>query len=84
MLVAGFISTILGTTLPGPGTIYLHQGLGFSTPVRFGDTITARVEVKELDNETNRVTVETICFNQDGVQVLGGWAGVSPPQAPRK
>ncbi|MBU0516108.1 MAG: MaoC family dehydratase [Proteobacteria bacterium] len=84
MLAAGFISTILGTTLPGPGTIYLHQSLDFSAPVRFGDTITARVEVKELDIEKNRVTLETTCVNQDGVQVLGGRAVVSPPQAPRK
>lgn len=84
MLSAGFISTILGTTLPGPGTIYLHQSLDFTAPVRFGDTITAQVEVKELDPGKNRVTLETTCFNQDGVQVLGGRAVVSPPKAPKK
>ncbi len=84
MLSAGFISTILGTILPGPGTIYLHQELDFTAPVRIGDTITARVEVKDLDPGKNRVVLETTCVNQDGVKVLGGQAVVSPPKAPRK
>jgi 3-hydroxybutyryl-CoA dehydratase len=48
MLTAGFISTILGTQLPGPGTIYMKQSLSFLAPVRFGDTITARAEVVEI------------------------------------
>ncbi len=40
MLVAGFISAVLGTQLPGPGTIYIRQELNFLAPVRMGDTIT--------------------------------------------
>jgi len=40
MLTAGFISTILGTIMPGPGTIYLKQELNFLAPVFIGDTIT--------------------------------------------
>jgi 3-hydroxybutyryl-CoA dehydratase len=84
MLSAGFISTILGTILPGPGTIYLRQELEFTAPVKIGDTITARVEVKELDPGKNRVVMETTCLNQDGVKVLGGRAVVSPPKAPQK
>jgi 3-hydroxybutyryl-CoA dehydratase len=45
MLSAGFISAVIGTILPGPGTIYLKQELNFLAPVRIGDTITACVEV---------------------------------------
>ena len=48
MLSAGFISTVLGTQLPGPGTIYMGQELRFTKPVFFGDTITATVTVAEL------------------------------------
>jgi 3-hydroxybutyryl-CoA dehydratase len=84
MLSAGFISTILGTILPGPGTIYLHQSLDFTAPVKFGDTVTARVEVKEVDAAKNKVVLETTCVNQDGKKILGGQAVVSPPKAPRK
>jgi len=81
MLTAGFISSILGMQLPGPGTIYMRQSLSFLAPVRFGDTITARAEVIELITEKNRVRLKTTCTNQDGVVVLDGEALVSPPKA---
>jgi 3-hydroxybutyryl-CoA dehydratase len=83
MLTAGFISTILGTQLPGPGTIYMKQSLNFLAPVRFGDTITARAEVVEIMAEKNRIRVKTTCTNQDGTVVLDGEAVVSPPKAPK-
>ena len=81
MLVAGLISTILGNKLPGPGTIYTHQSVEFLAPVRFGDTITARAEVVELDAEKNRARLKTTCVNQEGTLVLDGQALVSPPKS---
>ena len=84
MLTAGFISAVLANQLPGPGTIYLKQGLSFLAPVHIGDTITARVEVIELITEKNRVRLRTSCTNQDGVVVLDGEALMSPPKAPKK
>jgi len=83
MLTAGFVSTILGTFLPGPGTIYLKQDLRFLAPVHIGDTITARVEVTGKMDDKNKVTFRTTCTNQDGTMVLDGEALVSPPKAPR-
>lgn len=80
MLTAGFISTVIGTRLPGPGTIYMKQSLTFLAPVQIGDTITARVEVVEKMSEKNRVTLKTTCVNQDGKTVLDGEALVSPPR----
>jgi 3-hydroxybutyryl-CoA dehydratase len=80
MLSAGFISTVIGTKLPGPGTIYLDQSLKFLAPVRIGDTITARAEVIEIMAEKNKVRLETTCINQDGITVLEGEAIVSPPK----
>ena len=64
MLTASFISTVLGTRLPGPGTIYLSQELSFKRPVKFGDTIEAKVEVIEKIEEKNRLIVRTTCTNQ--------------------
>ena len=81
MLTAGFISSILGMQLPGPGTIYMRQSLSFLAPVRFGDTITARAEVVEVIAEKNRVRLKTTCNNQEGIVVLDGEALVSPPKA---
>ncbi len=83
MLAAGFISTVLGTMLPGPGTIYLKQALTFMAPVLIGDTITARAEVTEKDEAKNKITLKTTCTNQKGKVVLDGEAMVSPPRAPK-
>lgn len=80
MLVGGFISTVLGTRLPGPGTVYMSQTLNFRAPVRMGDTITASVEVIEILAEKKRVRLRTICENQEGVVVVDGEALVSPPR----
>lgn len=81
MLTAGFISGLLGVSLPGPGTIYIRQELDFLAPVHIGDTITARVEIIEIMDQKNRVGVRTTCVNQDGTLVLEGRAIVSPPKA---
>jgi 3-hydroxybutyryl-CoA dehydratase len=83
VLAAGFISAVLGTRLPGPGTIYLRQSLNFRAPVRIGDTITATVEVVEIRKEKKRARLSTVCVNQEGVVVLDGEAEVSPPK-PKK
>lgn len=80
MLSAGFISAVLGTQLPGPGTIYLNQDLRFTKPVHFGDTITATITVEELVKEKNRAILKTVCTNQDGDVVVEGVAKVMPPK----
>ncbi|EGD52800.1 MaoC family dehydratase [Thermoanaerobacter thermohydrosulfuricus] len=80
MLTAGLISAVLGTKLPGPGTIYLGQELKFTKPVRIGDTIKAEVEVVEIIPEKNRVKLKTICTNQNNEVVLEGMATVLAPK----
>lgn len=81
VLTASLISAVLGTTLPGPGTIYLSQDLKFRRPVRIGDTITASVEVTELIPEKNLVHLKTTCTNQRDEVVLEGTALVMPPKS---
>lgn len=81
MLSASLISTVLGMHLPGPGTIYLSQELSFKKPVKFGDTIEAKVEVIEKLEEKNRLVLRTICTNQNGEIVIDGKAVVMPPKA---
>jgi 3-hydroxybutyryl-CoA dehydratase len=80
MLTAGFISAVIGTQLPGPGTIYMGQTLQFLAPVRIGDTVTARVEVIEKFDDKKRVKLATTCINQEGTQLISGEALVSPPR----
>jgi len=79
MLTAGLISAVLGTELPGPGSIYLSQSINFRAPVFIGDTITAMVTVVKVREGKPIVTLETICKNQNDVVVLKGEAVLLAP-----
>ena len=79
ILSAGYISAVIGTRLPGPGTIYLSQQLKFRSPVRIGDTVTAQVTVADVDRDRRRVRLETACL-VGGEVVLEGEALVLVPQ----
>lgn len=78
MLSAGLISAVLGTRLPGPGTVYLGQSLRFRAPVRIGDTVVATAEITALDPARHRVTLRTVCTVGDTV-VIDGEATVMLP-----
>ena len=73
------ISTLLGTKLPGPGTIYLGQTLKFTKPVALGDAVTVKVTVANKDPEKHRVTFDCCCTNQKGDVVISGSAQVIAP-----
>ena len=77
---AGLISAVLGTKLPGPGTIYLGQNLRFTRPVSIGDTITATLTVKEKKPEKGDVTLDCVCANQRGEAVITGTAYTRAPR----
>ena len=76
---AALISTVLGTELPGPGTIYLDQTLRFSAPVVPGDTITIIVTVTDKKPENHIVDLECKCVNQNDKTVISGVATVMAP-----
>jgi len=78
MLSAGFISTVLGTKLPGPGAIYISQTLKFKAPVRVGDTVVARATHTQKVPGKKRVTHNTVCTVGDTV-VIDGDATVMVP-----
>ncbi len=79
MLTASLISAVLGTQLPGPGAIYVSQSLRFLRPVRLGDTVVARVEIRAIDPVKRRLTLVTTVLNQAGKAVLDGEATVALP-----
>ena len=76
---ASLISALLGTRLPGPGTIYLGQTLVFRHPVSIGDTITVSVTVASKDAKRHRVALDCRCVNQRGETVIDGTATVLAP-----
>lgn len=79
MWSGALISTVLGTVLPGPGTVYLEQDMRFRRPVRVGDSITVRISVKSKDSREPIVTFDCVCLNQMGEIVVEGTASVLAP-----
>lgn len=76
---AALISTVLGTQLPGPGTIYVGQTLRFKKPVAIGDTLTVKVTVIEKKPEKKRVIFACDIQNQKNEEVMEGQAEVIAP-----
>ena len=83
MLISGYISAVLGTLLPGPGSIYLSQSLSFKFPVYIGDEITVTVTVTNIREDKPIVTLKTICKNQEERIVIDGEAVLLCPQLVR-
>ena len=79
MLTASFLSTVIGSRLPGPGSIYLKQNLNFRAPVRIGDTIEAHVIITDIIREKARVALKTVIQVGETV-VVDGDALVLVPQ----
>lgn len=79
MLSAGYISAVLGVTLPGPGAIYLSQTLKFKRPVKIGDEVTAIVTISEINEAKAQVTLATVC-KVGGKPVVDGEAVVMVPR----
>ena len=84
ILSSSLITNVLGTKLPGPGTLYKRQEFKFLKPVYIGDTIEASVEIVDIDKENNEVKVKTACINQKGDIVVEGFAWVLPPTKKEK
>ena len=76
---ASLISTLLGTKLPGPGTIYLSQTLSFHHPVTIGDTISVSVTAESMEAIRHRINFECLCTNQRGEVIITGSAYVIAP-----
>ncbi|MAG47685.1 enoyl-CoA hydratase [archaeon] len=71
ILTSSLISNVVGTKIPGPGSIWLDQNLKFLKPVYINDEITATSEIlAKLDRQ--QVMVRTTCTNQDGEIVIEG------------
>ena len=71
---------LLGTELPGLGTVAVSNQISYLAPVFIGDTIRVRVAVAALDAERNRATMAVTWTNQTGVEVATGSMVVKPPR----
>ena len=70
-LSASFISMLIATKLPGPGSIYLSQNLKFLAPVFIDDLVRVKVTVEEIDQEKKKVKLQTECFKNEKKIISG-------------
>ncbi|MGD8897238.1 MAG: MaoC family dehydratase [Acidobacteriota bacterium] len=73
-VTSSILNAVVAEDLPGPGTVFLHVDWKFTAPARPGDTITGRVEVREVREDKPITTLATTVTRQDGVVVLEGTA----------
>ena len=86
MLTASFISTMIGTKLPGLGSVWYEQSLRFLSPVRVGEKIRVWAKVRHKSPAQRILTLETHVFGEDGRKVIEGEAKVKmlKPEIPEK
>lgn len=77
-LSGSLISTVIGTKMPGPGTIYLKQNMIFKKPVYIGDTLEASVTIKDIKG--SKAELDTLVTNQYGEIIIEGTALVKLPE----
>ena len=83
MLGASFISTVIGTKLPGPGALWVSQAMEFNLPVRLGDTLTVTCTVLHKHARDRLLEIETKIANQHGQTVLTGQGKVKVLELPK-
>jgi 3-hydroxybutyryl-CoA dehydratase len=79
LLSASFGSAVVGTILPGAGSIYISQTLAFHLPVRIDDTVVIRITVLSVDQESARVELNCEGF-VEGKLIMDGIAMVRVPR----
>ena len=79
MLIASFISSVIGNKFPGPGTIYFSQDLNFLRPVKINDIVKIKVIVEKLISKKKWCQLKTLCSVKNKI-VLEGTAVVIPPK----
>jgi len=72
MLSASFLSTLIGTVLPGGGALWSSQTLEFHAPARVGDTLRVRAVVKQKSPATRSIVLDVEITNQHGRRLVSG------------
>jgi len=73
-LVASLFSGVIGSVLPGHGSIYLNQNMNFRKPVYLDELITATCTITNMRQDKPIITMETVCKNEKGEVVIDGTA----------
>lgn len=75
-LAGSLFSAIIGTILPGNGSIYLSQNMNFLKPIYHNELVKAVVTIEKIREDKPIVTLSTQLFNYEGVLAIDGSAVV--------
>ena len=76
MLTASYVSTLIGTELPGPGALWMSEHFNFRAPVRVDDRIRVEAKVRHVSPGTRVLVLDVSVRDQHGTVVLDGEAHV--------
>jgi 3-oxoacyl-[acyl-carrier protein] reductase len=76
MLVASYVSTLIGMQLPGPGALWTHQNFRWLAAVFAGDSVEVTLRVTHKSTGTGTLSIEVSAVNQNGKKVMEGEGGV--------
>ena len=73
-LYGSLISAVIGTKMPGHGSIYLYQEMNFKKPVFMNENVTALVRITGFKPKKSLIFLDTFCYKNDNELVLEGKA----------
>jgi 3-oxoacyl-[acyl-carrier protein] reductase len=80
-ILIGLLSRLIGTELPGPGSVWFEQQLRFQAPIYADDVVTMTARVSQVSTGARVVILDVIATNQHGGEVMRGQAKVRVPAA---
>src|SRR5277367_834161 len=72
MLIANYLSTLVGMQCPGPGALWTEQSLRWPSPVFIGDRVQVTLKVTHKSIGSRTLVIEAKAVNQDGKVVMEG------------
>jgi 3-hydroxybutyryl-CoA dehydratase len=77
-LLVGFVSAVLATELPGPGSVAREMSIRFRKPVRPGEVVVSKVVVRELVAKTRKVVLDCFSYVGDDLVARGEASALLP------
>jgi len=72
MLLASFLSRMVGMYLPGKNALYLSQSLEFHNPCFVNDEVTVHSTVTDKSESTKIIKIESRILNDENEMLLNG------------
>jgi 3-oxoacyl-[acyl-carrier protein] reductase len=84
VILLGLVSRLIGTKMPGPGSVWFSSELEFLAPVFPGDDVTVEAEIAHVSIAARVVTLQVVGRKGGEVDVLRGRVRVRVPEPMRR